>query len=136
MSKQDKNFTKLPKTQKQALALAMRQEGVSFRQIGKTLGIDHVTAKNWTSKEVVDARIAKRVQAFQEELAERNKGLLDLAMTRLEELVPKSESISEVIKAAEFARGKSDDKLTSNNVQVNVTGFAAAAKVKDQYGEF
>ncbi|MBQ6449988.1 hypothetical protein IJJ08_03760 [bacterium] len=128
-------LTTIPKPQKQAIAIAMRSEGVSLRQIGKTLGVDHVTVKNWTSKEAVGNRLAIVAASYQEELAERNKGLLDLALTRLEELIPKSESISEVLKAAEFARGKPEQQA-GNNVQVNVTGFAPAAKIKDQYGEF
>ncbi|MBQ6436749.1 hypothetical protein IJJ27_04330 [bacterium] len=123
----------LPKPQKKALATLMRQEGMSLRQMEQYLGADHVTISRWVKQEqdLTEKQQQETLKLFQKEIGEHNRKILSLAINRLEELIPDEKNISEVIKAAEYASGKSKENVNQTNLQVNIV----SDQIKTDYGE-
>lgn len=116
--------------QKRAIAQALVERGYSVREIGSYLSVSYSSVSKWSKK-----TSSKGMRAFASEFLSRidcmkNTGLIK-ALIRLEELIPLSDSIADVVKAAEFLEGRKASMQT--NVQLNFS--TAVEKTIAEYGE-
>lgn len=94
-------------------------EGFTYSQIGRILGISDDTAKRYIEKysPIEDSvRLSKFEAGFKTLVAGKSFEGQMAVYNRLLELVPKERRVSEVVKAGEFFQGKSNDGV---KVQVN-----------------
>ena len=124
---------KMSKRRKKALAKAMRRDGYSLRQIEDYVGADHSTLARWAKDDdkISEKETRQAQEFFNKVIGEHDRKVLSLAYQRLEEMLPKETRISELIKAAEFAKGNAPQQQT--NVQVNFGQLEQIQRAK--YGE-
>jgi len=127
-----KDLSNLPKPEKKALTKLLHDNGYTYRQMQDYFDVSPSTLCEWANEEVPE-EISERIRTiYQKEIEEHNKRCLSMVYKRLEELIPRETSISEVIKAGEFSKGK-QQAGSQTNVQVNFTG--AIQKTKENYGD-
>lgn len=121
----------LSRPEKMAVAQQLSDEGYSTRTIEEFIGADHTTISRWIKQQSPEEMQQFATRFLEQVNVMKNIGLVK-AVNRINELVPKSRSIQEVIQAAEFLEGKKNGGQQTN-VQVNFG--KVTEKDKETYGE-
>lgn len=123
----------LPNPDKKAFAQVLVEEGYTMRQISDYLGASSSTICRWVNEELEakdKEKVEQKKERFRAQLAEMKVAALANSINRLNELVPKSQDIFAVIKAAEYLESKQD--VSQTNIQVNFNNLRN--EQKEKYG--